>query len=234
MASAFKSFGARDGLLKAGVAPALRALALGFVLILVVAIDAAGWTASTSNILETPKAGGSSFAVVDLDGDHRPDFAIVEPGRSCASAAGGCWAGVWLSASGWRNVPVAGTPEGLQVQAKDVNGDNVADLVFTAAYSGKPVTVLLNDGHGNFSRSDPSAFAGSFSKTGAKISDTCSQCFGGLLAPQELRSSVSRMTSGLAPPQQGSGRLAFTNSESRRHDFLISGAVRAPPLALPL
>ena len=219
---------------KAGVAPALRALALGFLLTLLVAIGAAGSTASASKLSDSPKTAGSSFALVDLDGDHRPDFAIVEPGRPCESAAGDCWAGVWLSASGWRNVRVAGTTEGLQVQAKDVNGDNVADLVFTTAYSGKPVTVLLNDGHGNFSRTDPTAFAGSFSKPGAGVSDTSPQCFCGMCAPQELRSPISRMTSGLAPPPQGPDRLAFTDSEPGRHDFLVSGAGRAPPLAFPL
>jgi hypothetical protein len=39
-----------------------------------------------------------------------------------------------------------------------VNGDNVIDLVVSAAWLKSPVAVLVNDGHGNFTIRDPAAF----------------------------------------------------------------------------
>ncbi|HEY1469747.1 MAG TPA: hypothetical protein VGF61_11945, partial [Candidatus Acidoferrum sp.] len=47
---------------------------------------------------------------------------------------------------------------GLLLSAKDVNGDSAIDLVVTTAVGHKLVTVLVNDGHGNFSFAKEGAF----------------------------------------------------------------------------
>jgi len=38
------------------------------------------------------------------------------------------------------------------IEARDVNGDYPADLIGSTAWHRQPVTMLLNDGHGSFSK----------------------------------------------------------------------------------
>ena len=47
---------------------------------------------------------------------------------------------------------------GLNITSRDVDGDQSLDLIVTTAWLNQPVAVLLNDGHGNFTLTDPSAF----------------------------------------------------------------------------
>ena len=44
---------------------------------------------------------------------------------------------------------------GLEIIPRDVNGDQALDLVVSAQWLKGPVAVLLNDGHGNFTVTDP-------------------------------------------------------------------------------
>jgi hypothetical protein len=104
---------------------------------------------------------GMQFAAADFDGDHLPDLATVQGGHSDRDATD-YWVGLRLSNSGRNYFRLVAPQGGLFVEARDVNGDNAVDLVFATAWLGQPVAVLLNDGHGNFSRSDPANFPAAF------------------------------------------------------------------------
>jgi hypothetical protein len=50
----------------------------------------------------------------------------------------------------------------------DVNGDSFPDLVVTTAWTNQPVTILLNDGLGNFTASNPAEFQSAFASSSAQ------------------------------------------------------------------
>jgi hypothetical protein len=107
------------------------------------------------------------FAIADFDGDGRPDLASVELG----------WRGpqnysidLRLTAGLRQSIAIAAPEGGLQLRVTDVNGDNFPDLVVSTSWTDRPVAVLLNDGSGNFIRSDPATFPATFQKLGNSIS----------------------------------------------------------------
>src|SRR3984957_21117822 len=115
--------------------------------------------------LSTPKtavfahgATAAHFATADFDGDSRPDLATVETGLIGASHAR-YWIGFRMSAGARQTIGVNAPVGGLEIASRDVNGDNIVDLVVSAAWLKSPVAVLVNDGHGNFTVHDPIAFS---------------------------------------------------------------------------
>jgi hypothetical protein len=102
----------------------------------------------------------SQFAIADFDGDSRPDLATVQAGQSGSSDVR-YWIRFQLSTGMHQIVGITAPTGGLQIASRDVNGDNFVDLVVTTAWTNRPVAVLLNDGRGDFTRSDPSAFPAS-------------------------------------------------------------------------
>lgn len=100
---------------------------------------------------------GLPFAVADFDGDHQPDLASVQMGASGTSSSN-YLVRFRLSTLGRRYIRVTAPKGGLLVEARDVNGDQLPDLVFASAWLDKPVAILLNDGHGNFSQVDPANY----------------------------------------------------------------------------
>ena len=105
----------------------------------------------------------SSFTFADFDGDRQPDLATAEIAGSDAHitrylirlqfAAKG--------ASSGQSIGVTGSYGQPQISARDVNGDNVPDLVVTASGQQRPIAILLNDGRGRFSLANPSDFPSS-------------------------------------------------------------------------
>ena len=217
-------------------APALRAI-VTFLLLLICGAYAPGVVAA-SDSRSAPTASSaispapdSSFAIADLDGDHRPDIASVQPGRG--GLRGGYWVGLRLSEAGRRYIRLAGPSGGLRVEARDVNGDNAVDLVFATAWLGKPVAVLLNDGHGNFSQAKPSSFPHAFSHAKSHLTDGAANGFVDLGIARESSSVFSPLTnSAHAPPQPLGFRLADTRSP--RSVTLIFTSDRAPPFVAVL
>jgi len=104
------------------------------------------------------------FAIEDFDGDSRPDVAIVSEGRS-GSADDHYRIRFQLSSGGSQNIDLTAPVGGLDISSRDVNGDDSLDVVITTAATNRPVAVLLNDGAGKFTASDPSAFPEAFRKS---------------------------------------------------------------------
>jgi len=101
------------------------------------------------------------FAIEDFDGDNRPDIATV---RDCAHGAATSHYRITfqLSRGGSQNIDLTAPVGGLDLSSRDVNGDDFLDVVVTTAGTNRPVAVLVNDGAGTFTASDPAAFPGAF------------------------------------------------------------------------
>jgi hypothetical protein len=97
------------------------------------------------------------FAIADFDGDNVPDFATVQTGQMNPLHTR-YWIGLQLSGGSRQSIGVTAPAGGLQITSRDINGDTFLDVIVTTAWTNRPVAVLLNDGHGNFTPSDPSAF----------------------------------------------------------------------------
>jgi hypothetical protein len=98
----------------------------------------------------TARSVGTPFAIADLDGDQEPDMAVVELQRGLATRARYSIR-LQLTAKPESSISVDGPLGGLDITARDVNGDDIADLVVTTELDARLVAVLVNDGHGNFS-----------------------------------------------------------------------------------
>jgi hypothetical protein len=100
---------------------------------------------------------GARFVYADLDGDQKPDLALVEL-QSRRSTETNYSIHVKLSAGPESAIGVNAPLGGLQVAAQDVNGDDNIDLIVTSNLDGHFIEVLLNDGRGNFSAAAPGDF----------------------------------------------------------------------------
>jgi hypothetical protein len=100
----------------------------------------------------------SHFVIADFDGDSLPDLATVEIGEISTSRAR-YWIGFQMSAGPQQMIGVIAPVGGLEIAARDVNGDRNPDLIVTTKWLNRPVVVLVNDGHGKFMVTDPAAFS---------------------------------------------------------------------------
>jgi hypothetical protein len=101
---------------------------------------------------------GNHFAVADFDGDWKPDLAFVET-TSLHPRQGSYSIHLQFSTAAAISFEVSGPNGGVFVAARDVNGDDLPDLVVSSAYDQRVVAVLLNHGHGLFSRAEPATYA---------------------------------------------------------------------------
>src|SRR5271169_2850085 len=100
----------------------------------------------------------SYFAIADFDGDQKPDLATVEVQKSSSSRTTLYSIRFQLTAGIAQVFGVTAPSGGLQIVARDVNGDNSLDVLVTSVLQHEQVAVLLNDGHGKFRLADPSEF----------------------------------------------------------------------------
>ena len=107
-----------------------------------------------------------SSSIADFDEDFRPDLARVQVGQSNGRNTD-YWVDLQLSAAGRQSFRIVAPPGSVQITSRDVNGDNLLDLVLTSTSLKQPVAILLNDGHGTFSRVDPAVFPGAFNESQA-------------------------------------------------------------------
>jgi hypothetical protein len=187
--------------------------------------------AESGNARSVPSAQvTSSFAIADFDGDSRPDLATVRVAQS-SSVSTRYWIDLQLSSGPRHALGIITAPTGgLQISSRDVNGDNFLDVIVTTSWTNRPVAVLLNDGHGNFTRSDSSAVPSAV--WSSEDSWTC--------AIVEIKDSaaalLSRCLSGdcegaaaLALPQSVVGLLVASASQNPHFFSASSFLVRAPP-----
>jgi hypothetical protein len=142
-------------------------LGAGLVFCLILGVPGRANAASTSTRQSpVPSAGfNSSFAIADFDGDRKPDLATVEIQKGNSSSTSQYSIRLQLTAGAVQVFGVIAPAGGLQIVARDVNGDDALDVLVSTAWQHQQVAVLLNDGHGNFTLADagafPTAFAGS-------------------------------------------------------------------------
>ena len=108
------------------------------------------------------------FAIADFDGDQKPDLATVQVERDAASGTRYSIR-LQLSASEESAIGITGPQGGLELVARDVNGDDAMDLGVTTAMDSHFVAVLLNDGHGKFTLAKPGAFPSIESDEGIRL-----------------------------------------------------------------
>jgi hypothetical protein len=127
------------------------------------ALSAACWasearTPSAGQLPATPSFCDQGCAIADLDGDGRPDLAVA---RAEGWGPSGFQYRIDLDLTtrvGLSSFSVSAQSGGLRIIPRDVNGDWDLDLVITSAWSFTPVGVWINDGHGGFTRGDPTAY----------------------------------------------------------------------------
>jgi hypothetical protein len=176
---------------------------------------------------------GLKFAIADLDGDRRPDLAYVETGRSDVSLTD-YWIRLQVTAGQDQRILVVAPTGGLQIVARDVNGDHAPDLVLTTTWLRQPVAILLNDGHGIFSQADPTAFPGAFSEPGTSLGSGAEQAPAIVGVPQQSR--VWGLWAGVRLPRPRSldGGIPQASRGFVRSSFLPSHLGRAPPSEIAL
>jgi hypothetical protein len=175
---------------------------------------------------------GLPFAIADLDGDRRPDLARIQAAAG-DSAQTNYRIELRLTAAGSESIQVVAPVGGIQIDARDVNGDHAVDLVLTTAWFSKPVAVFLNNGHGQFSRANPSAFPAAFSRAGQTWGSTSILGMEAAGVPPQSRDRACLENNGLpcSSSVSSSGplpRFAFLCSWS-----LVSQPGRAPPTENP-
>jgi hypothetical protein len=127
-------------------------------------------------------------AIADFDGDSRPDLASVESSPS-TSRNTRYWIAFHLSAGQSQTVGITAPAGGLQIATLDVNGDSFPDVVVTTAWTNQPVTILLNDGLGNFTASNPSDYQSAFAD--------CTACW--TAASDQIRDATALLLSRCIP-----------------------------------
>ena len=205
-------------------------------LLLLLAIPAASRGESAAALPVTADAVlapvSAHFAIADFDGDNKPDIATVQDGQASASSKR-YWIGLRLSTGPRQFLGITAPVGGLQILLRDINGDNALDLVVTTAWLGRPVAVLVNDGHGNFLVSDPANFLASLGTSEAVWKDLAVDC-------RDLAAmAATRNFSGHAGPNSRETSLRGTRCRLPRaplaHATLFSAASvqgRAPPASI--
>jgi hypothetical protein len=103
------------------------------------------------------RISGIRFAIADFDGDWKPDLAVVET-AGLRKVHANYAIRLQLSAGPELFFLIDAPSGGVRVAARDVNGDNLPDVIVSSVLDERVVAVLLNEGHGQFSRAEPSSF----------------------------------------------------------------------------
>jgi hypothetical protein len=172
-------------------------------------------------------AVSARFAIADFDGDSQPDLATVEVGQVTASHAR-YWILLQMSAGGRQFIGVTAPVGGLEIAPRDVNGDRNLDLIVTTAWLNRPVAVLLNDGHGNFTLCDPTAFSAAVWKYETSL-------YAGNVEIRDVAVVLTRpagdceLSQGISPLLETPGRPVFEISHDAASSLGVSIRGRAPP-----
>ena len=172
-------------------------------------VDSAAARVPHQNSPDLSVSYARQFAIADFDGDNRPDLASVEFGRNGPLNYS---INLRLTSGPQQSINIAAPEGGLQLRAQDVNGDSFPDVVVTTFWTDRPVAILLNDGRGNFTRSEPSAFPGAFQKPENSLTtpnDNKADSVAALLSRYSPEPWEEK--AGAAPPLTVVGRFAGEN-----------------------
>jgi hypothetical protein len=190
-----------------------------------------GGTAARAHAENSPTTllgPSSTFAIADFDGDRRPDFASIQTGQN-RSGSSDYSIQIYLSEVGRQSIQLVAPVGGLQIEARDVDGDHSIDLVVSTTWRREPVAIFLNDGHGSFSRAEAAAFPGAFSECRTNFvsgSNPATDALG--ISPQSGASACAEENVSLLRRLPAS--LILASSAGFPPDpFLTSHAGRAPP-----
>jgi hypothetical protein len=173
-----------------------------------------------------------SFSIADFDGDLKPDLASVQAGRSDFSRTD-YWVQLQLSEAGRQSFRIVAPMGGLEIVSRDVNGDHVLDLVLTTTWLRQPVAILLNDGHGSFTRVDPDAFPDALSESKTSWASTTAYPTDVVGIPPQSREDISSTSELFLHLRSQSGFIASSESRLAPAPFLLSHSARAPPFEFP-
>jgi hypothetical protein len=143
------------------------------------------------------------------------------------------WIHLQLAAGGRQSIRLVAPAGGLRIEARDVNGDHAVDLVLATAWLNEPVAILLNNGHGSFSRVEPTAFPGVFSEATTKWASATEQATDAVDVPPQSQQWLcpdARVLLHVRSPARSNVPL----SAGFLFSFLLdSHAGRAPPSEIP-
>ena len=137
------------------------------------ALPASAFGATHGSSLATHLLRAGTPAVADLDGDHQPDLAS---GINTGHTSAGYSYRVDLDLSGNPDRKsfsvLSQEPNGLNIQAIDVDGDQDLDLVITSRWSMQPIGVWINDGSGSFTPGDLNQYGSRIWQTSPSVRTT--------------------------------------------------------------
>jgi len=174
------------------------------------------------------------FVIADLDGDRKPDLALVELG-SQRSAKTNYSIRFRFSAGAESAIGVSAPFGGLRVAARDVNGDDNIDLIVTSNLDESFIEVLLNDGHGNFSVAAPGTYA--------ELENESPVLLNGPAGPLADRTTLASLRSSFGEAHAlvydnhtvpSWDCFSFTKDQTTARQVLHSRLGRSPPLPVAL
>jgi hypothetical protein len=197
-------------------------------LFLVSLIAGATASAQTRGASASTVGPALQYTVADFDGDRRPDLVGVQTGQTDFSGTQ-YWIELQLSAAGRQSIPIFAQAGGIEIAARDVNGDQSLDLVLTTAWLNQPVAILINDGHGSFTRAEPAAFPNAFheGKTNWRARDDLGKDSVAVPPSSGGETFLVALKSPLASSPSGS--ITRSNGNFLLDRFLTSQSGRAPP-----
>jgi hypothetical protein len=160
-------------------------------------------------------------------------LASIQGGHN-ASGASTYWIQFQFSTAGRQSMQLVAPPGGLRIEARDVNGDHAVDLVFTTAWFRQPVAILLNDGHGSFSRVEPTAFSRVFSESNTRWVAGAQLAPAGIGLPPQSRAGVDKTEKNPLQTRPSAGLVLRSVPAFPADTFLFCSAGRAPPSAVSL
>jgi hypothetical protein len=197
----------------------------------------AGLLSGAAAAADVPSAPASSlgpnlpFSIADFDGDSKPDLASVHTGKSDLGRTD-YWIQLQLSVAERQTFQIIAPMGGLQIVARDVNGDHALDLVLTTTWLRQPVAILLNDGHGTFSRVDPDAFPEAFHESKTSWGSTTEHAMDAVCVPPQSSEDICSEAELFLHLRVTSCFAANSFLQFRICPFLTSHQGRAPPFEI--
>lgn len=133
-----------------------HALLFAIVLIALGANGRIATAAGATQVDDGVRATGN-FVIGDFDGDQKPDLLTVQVDQSYLMVTEYS-IHLQLSRGLQSAIGLTAPSGGLRLYSRDVNGDENLDVVVRTAVNSHLVAVLINDGHGNFTLTNPELY----------------------------------------------------------------------------